>query len=146
MGHHSMATQFRCCALLCALGCASGFVVTPMRPQLSAAAHSLRAADAAALPAQHTLATSQARSAVPQMGLFGLGMPELVVIGAVALFVFGPEQVKKLAKDVGKVSAELKQVPEEFNKGMEVGALEREKKNMVEAEPKSGTGSSDKAA
>ena len=67
------------------------------------------------------------------MGLFGLGTPELAVLAGVALLVLGPDQVKKLAKDVGKVSAELKQVPEEFNKGMEVGALELEKKKMEPA-------------
>ena len=39
-------------------------------------------------------------------------------------------QVKKLAKDVGKVSAELKQVPEEFNKGMEIGQEELSKKKI----------------
>ena len=43
------------------------------------------------------------------MGLFGLGTPEIAIIAAVGLLVLGPEQVKKLAKDVGKVSAELKQ-------------------------------------
>ena len=60
------------------------------------------------------------------MGLFGLGTPELAIIAGVALLVLGPDQVKKMAKEVGKVSAELKQVPEEFNKGMEVGAKELE--------------------
>jgi len=58
------------------------------------------------------------------MGLFGLGTPEIAIIAAVALVVLGPDQVKKMAKEVGKVSAELKQVPEEFNKGMEVGQKE----------------------
>ena len=58
------------------------------------------------------------RAPAPEMGLFGLGTPELAIIAGVALLVLGPDQVKKLAKDVGKVSAELKQVPEEFNKGM----------------------------
>ena len=43
-------------------------------------------------------------------------------------------QVKKLAKDVGKVSAELKQVPEEFNKGMEVGKSELEAKKATTVE------------
>ena len=62
------------------------------------------------------------------MGLFGLGTPELAIIAVVGLLVLGPDQVKKLAKDVGKVSAELKQVPEEFNKGMEVGQEELAKK------------------
>ena len=62
------------------------------------------------------------------MGLFGLGAPELAIIAGVGLLVLGPDQVKKLAKDVGKVSAELKQVPEEFNKGMDIGAQELAKK------------------
>ena len=43
------------------------------------------------------------------MGLFGLGTPELAVIAGVALLILGPDQVKKMAKDIGKVSAELKQ-------------------------------------
>merc|ERR1719424_682338 len=67
----------------------------------------------------------------PQMGLFGLGTPELAVIAGIALLVLGPDQVKKLAKDVGKVSAELKQVPEEFNKGMDIGAAELEAKKAA---------------
>lgn len=71
--------------------------------------------------------------ASPQMGLFGLGTPEIAVIAGIALLVLGPDQVKKLAKDVGKVSAELKQVPEEFNKGIEVGTAELEKKKAEDA-------------
>ena len=42
---------------------------------------------------------------------------------------------KKLAKDVGKVSAELKQVPEEFNKGMEVGTKELEQRQGAAPPP-----------
>ena len=67
--------------------------------------------------------------------MFGLGAPELAIIAGVALLVLGPEQVKKLAKDVGKISAELKQVPEEFNKGMVDGAKELEAKKMKSGEP-----------
>jgi sec-independent protein translocase protein TatA len=69
------------------------------------------------------------------MGLFGLGAPELAIIAGVALLVLGPEQVKKLAKDVGKVSAELKQVPEEFSKGMEMGKEELESKKSRTVAP-----------
>jgi len=68
-----------------------------------------------------------------QMGLFGLGTPEIAIIAAVGLLVLGPDQVKKLAKDVGKVSAELKQVPEEFNKGVAVGQEELDKKKQMQA-------------
>jgi len=70
------------------------------------------------------------------MGIFGLGAPELAIIAGVALLILGPEQVKKLAKDVGKVSAELKQVPEEFEKGMSAGAAELEAKRGTASAPK----------
>ena len=51
----------------------------------------------------------------------------VAVIAGIALLILGPEQLKSMAKEVGKVSAELKQVPEEFNKGMEQGQQELEK-------------------
>ena len=93
-------------------------------------------ADAFTLPPPRAPAPLLARAAAPlrappaparadvQMGLFGLGTPELVVIAGVALVILGPDKVKDLAKEVGKASAELKQVPEEFAKGMEAGAEE----------------------
>ena len=107
---------------------AQAFVVLPgiRATPASAAQH------AAVTPA--VVAPAAARVANVQMGLFGLGTPELAVIAGIALLVLGPDQVKKLAKDVGKVSAELKQVPEEFNKGMEVGAEELEKKKAATLE------------
>ena len=84
---------------------------------------------AAALPVRAARAgASRMPVGSVRMGLFGLGAPELAVIAAVALFILGPEQMKKMAKDVGKISAELKQVPEEFSKGMEVGNAELEAK------------------
>ena len=95
---------------------ADAFTLPPPRapaPLLARAAAPLRAPPA------------PARADVPvQMGLFGLGTPELVVIAGVALVILGPDKVKDLAKEVGKASAELKQVPEEFAKGMEAGAEE----------------------
>ena len=104
---------------------AQGFVMLP------GARAPLRAAEQAVTTLTPALARPQplaARVASVQMGLFGLGTPELAVIAGIALLVLGPDQVKKLAKDVGKVSAELKQVPEEFNKGMDIGAKELEAK------------------
>ena len=117
------------------LAVAHGFVV-PHGPVRSTPVGCRPAAAAPLLPAQQLLSSRVAprSTAAPVMGLFGLGAPELAIIGGVALMILGPDQLKKLAKDVGKVSAELKQVPEEFNKGMEVGSLEAEKKKMTEAE------------
>ena len=98
------------------------------RPAASAANAAL-ACTAAVLPAARPL-QQRRRAVAPQMGLFGLGTPELAIIAGVALLLLGPEQVKSMAKEVGKVSAELKQVPEEFNKGMEVGAQELEARKL----------------
>jgi sec-independent protein translocase protein TatA len=50
------------------------------------------------------------RIAPVQMGLFGLGAPEIAVIGAVVLFVLGPDKLKELARDAGKALPELKEV------------------------------------
>ena len=35
-------------------------------------------------------------------GLFGLGLPELVVIGGVAAVLFGPQKLPELGKSLGK--------------------------------------------
>ena len=55
------------------------------------------------------------------MGLFGLGAPELAIIAIAITFVLGPEQVtsmaKKIVPKVIEVGSDLKQLPDEFNKG-----------------------------
>ena len=93
------------------LAVAHGFVV-PHGPVRSTPVGCRPAAAAPLLPAQQLLSSRIAprSTAAPVMGLFGLGAPELAIIGGVALMILGPDQLKKLAKDVGKVSAELKQV------------------------------------
>jgi sec-independent protein translocase protein TatA len=61
------------------------------------------------------------------MGLFGLGPPEIAVILAVAGFVLGPTKLGELARDFGKVAGELKDVPKEFQQGLEEGEAETRK-------------------
>lgn len=135
MTHSLLTTLF---ALLLASS-TSAFTVIGLAPTLSARSSMLSGARALAAPATARglilAQPQQQRLAAPTMGMFGLGAPELAIIAGVALFVLGPEQVKKLAKDVGKISAELKQVPEEFNKGMVDGAKELEAKKMKSGEP-----------
>ena len=44
----------------------------------------------------------QRRASVVTAGLFGLGLPEIVVIGGVAAVLFGPQKLPELGKSLGK--------------------------------------------
>ena len=87
------------------LGGASGFVLPtqpgrcrPGRPGTAAAA----AAAASKTTFLHPRAVPTRAAAVPvQMGLFGLGYPELAVIGLVGIVLLGPERLVPMAKDLG---------------------------------------------
>ena len=58
---------------------------------------------AARAPAGITAGRSGAGTrSVATMGLFGLGLPELVVIGGVAAVLFGPSKLPELGKSLGK--------------------------------------------
>lgn len=60
-------------------------------------------------------------AAVQTQSLFGLGGPELAIILIAAAFLLGPQKLAELGKDAGKIAGELKDVPKEFQKGLEEG-------------------------
>mmetsp|Transcript_17138 Transcript_17138/g.30982 ORF Transcript_17138/g.30982 Transcript_17138/m.30982 type:complete len:199 (+) Transcript_17138:100-696(+) len=72
-------------------------------------------------------------------GLFGLGAPELVVILVAAVIVIGPQQLGELARGTGKAASEAasewKDVPTEFQKGMEEGQTDTKAKYAKPMEP-----------
>ena len=53
--------------------------------------------------------------------MFGIGMPELLLILAVALIVLGPKKLPELARSLGKGLAELKKSTEELKGSLNVG-------------------------
>jgi TatA/E family protein of Tat protein translocase len=51
--------------------------------------------------------------------MFGLGTPELIFIGALALLLFGGSQLPKLGRSVGSFIRELRGAGRELTKGIE---------------------------
>jgi Tat protein translocase TatB subunit len=64
----------------------------------------------------------------PGGGFLGVGTSELIVIGAVAWLVLGPKRLLQLARDIGKISGEIKNVADEarqtFQQAIDVENLE----------------------
>merc|ERR1712230_201933 len=70
----------------------------------------------------------------PGGGFFGVGSSEVLVIGAVAWLVLGPKRLYQLARDIGRISAEFKNVTDEarstFQKAVELDTKSPEEKKM----------------
>jgi TatA/E family protein of Tat protein translocase len=52
--------------------------------------------------------------------MFGIGMPEMILILAIALIVIGPKKLPDLAKSLGRAMREFKKATSEFKESMEL--------------------------
>jgi sec-independent protein translocase protein TatA len=137
-------TAVACAALVAS---ASAFVapssILPATRHASAAALSPRASSSSFVPAtaavhrHQGLARPSCRAGGLTMGLFGLGAPEIAVIIVVAALVLGPEKLTSFAKDAGKMAGELKEVPKEFQAGINEGeaSMREQMKSAKSLEP-----------
>jgi sec-independent protein translocase protein TatA len=66
--------------------------------------------------------------------MFGIGMPELIIILVIALIVIGPQKLPDLARSLGKGLAEFERASNGFRRSVEEEARAAEEKERIAKE------------
>lgn len=67
--------------------------------------------------------------------MFGIGMPELIIIFVIALIVIGPHKLPELARSLGKGLAEFKKASEDFQRNIHDESRKQEEKVAAQQQP-----------
>ncbi len=66
------------------------------------------------------------------MNIFGVGLPEVAVIAAIALVIFGPKRLPELGRNLGKTLKSLQKASSEFENELKSAIEETDDKENSE--------------
>jgi TatA/E family protein of Tat protein translocase len=66
--------------------------------------------------------------------MFGIGMPEILIVLVVALIIFGPKKLPELARSLGKGFAEFKRASHDLKNSIDL-EMDREEKSPPDKAP-----------
>lgn len=69
--------------------------------------------------------------------MFGIGMPELILLFVLALLIFGPKKLPEIGKQLGRALGELRRASEDLKEGWasEVAAVDERPPSQQTAPP-----------
>ncbi|PXF59253.1 MAG: hypothetical protein C4B58_03800 [Deltaproteobacteria bacterium] len=70
--------------------------------------------------------------------MFGIGLPELLLILALGLIVLGPDKLPQLARQIAEYMGKLKRASEELKSQFDIESLEKNIKQETDARSESG--------
>ncbi len=70
--------------------------------------------------------------------MFGIGLPELLLILALALIVLGPDKLPQLARQIAEYMGKLKRASDELKSQLDIESLEKNIKQGTGARSESG--------